>query len=101
VLLIENQKVKDEVNSTSCDVGPVPIHNGALRYLPSYALSSLVDAGKCIFLHGTKSVTTNINRDSSPVGETGVFALPLLLSVKGLDALGKSRRRTSSVFQGV
>jgi hypothetical protein len=90
-LLLDDQRVKDAVNSTNKDVGSDSVHGSVLRYFPSMTLGSLVDVGNYTIPIKTKSITTNMNSESTiSFGATGVFALPIFLSERPV--IGRFRR---------
>jgi len=110
-LLVENKTVSVAVNETNNEIGPETLtENGAkvvneLLYYPSKAspFYTTADVGNYTIPHGpSKSAATKIGGDYIlPFSNEGVLALSLLLSVTELDAFGKFRRKTSSVFQSV
>jgi hypothetical protein len=104
-LLVENKTVRVAVNETNHEIGPdTPPYKNELLYYPSKSspFYTAADVGNYTIAHGSsKSAATKVVDYILPSSNEGVLAMPLLLSVTGLDAFGKFRRKTSSVFQSV
>ena len=104
-LLVENKTVKDAITATNNEIAPDPLAENELLYYPSksFPFYTAADVGNYTIPHGSsKSAATKIGGDYIlPFSNEGVLALSLLFSVTGLDAFGKFRRKTSSVFQSV
>lgn len=83
-LLVENQTVKNAVNSTNNNVGPDSVYGSALTYFPSRALSSLVDVGNYTIPRAHDSVAATSVIGNSVAGPLlmNFFALPISLSKK-------------------